>query len=281
MRAMKTGAGSTPLEAEDGDAGESDPPVKSVDRAARLLKAIAAHPHGGAMLIDLSRETGLGRATTHRLLAALIDTGFVFQDIGNRRYRLGSAFTALGRNALTQEIATTSQAILERIARETGDTVYLSVPEGSAAICLGRAVGAFPIRTLTLSVGDRRPLGVGGGSLALLAAMPDAHVAKVVERNVEWTAQFPGYDSKMLLDLVTRTRREGYARNEGQIVAGMGSVGLPVLNAAGAPIASLSVAAITDRVSGERKAMLVDVLRREAAVLAAQLAEDSTPTIAA
>jgi DNA-binding IclR family transcriptional regulator len=114
----------------------------------------------------------------------------------------------------------------------------------------------------------------------LLAAMPDAHVAKVIERNIEWTAQFPGYDSKMLLDLVARTRREGYARNEGQIVAGMGSVGLPVLNAAGTPIASLSVAAITDRVSGDRKAMLVDVLRREAAVLAAQLAEDASPPAA-
>lgn len=262
---------------QETDSGESDPPVKSVDRAARLLKAIAAHPYGGATLGDLARETGLGKATTHRLLAALVDVGFVFQDVGNRRYRLGSTFTALGRNALTQEIASASQPVLERIAAETGDTVYVSAPEGSAAICLGRAVGAFPIRTLTLSVGDRRPLGVGGGSLALLAAMPDAHIAKVIARNTEWNAQFPGYTAQALLDLVERTRREGYAYNEGLIVSGMGSVGVAVLNAEGAPVASLSVAAITDRVSGTRIGMLADLLRRESAALSAQLAQDLSP----
>jgi DNA-binding IclR family transcriptional regulator len=225
-------------------------------------------------LVDLARETDLGRATAHRLLAALVDVGFVFQDIGTRRYRLGSAFAALGRNAATQEIASTGQAILERIAGETGDTVYISAPEGSAAICLGRAVGTFPIRTLTLSVGDRRPLGLGGGSLALLAAMPDAHIAKVIERNKEWTAQFPGYSAQTLLELVARTRQEGYAYNEGRVVPGMGSIGVPVLNSAGAPIAALSVAAITDRVAGARIKMLVDLLKRESAELARQLAQD-------
>ena len=56
-------------------------------------------------------------------------------------------------------------------------------------------------------------LGIAGRSLALLAAMPDAHIAKVIERNKEWNAQFPGYSTQALLDLVARTRRECYANN--------------------------------------------------------------------
>ncbi len=46
-------------------------------------------------------------------------------------------------------------------AAATGVTVFASVRDAMAAICIGRAIGRFPIRTLTLGVGDRRPLGVG------------------------------------------------------------------------------------------------------------------------
>lgn len=260
----------TPLDGEP--PAESEPPVRAIDRAARLLQAIAKRGSDGAMLVDLARDTELGRATAHRLLAALGDVGFVFQDLASKRYRLGSAFTLLGRNVATQEIASLAQSALERIAAETGDTVYVSAPEGPAAICLGRAIGAFPIRTLTLDVGDRRPLGVGGGSLALLAAMNDAQVAKAIERNVEWLQAYAGYTPDLLRQLVAETRALGYACNQGRVIPGMSSIGVPVLGADGVPVASLSVAAIADRVSGDRVQMLVGLLRREAAMLGDMLA---------
>src|SRR5262245_32525828 len=169
------------------------------------------------MLVDLAKETELGRATTHRLLAALSDVGFVFQDVASRRYRLGHALHALAGQAVTQQIASLAQSALERIALHTEDTVYVSAPEGSAAICLARAVGKFPIRTLTLDAGDRRPLGVGGGSLALLAAMDDAQVDKAIDRNREWLKTYPGYSGDVVWALVRDARRVGYAYNQGRV----------------------------------------------------------------
>jgi DNA-binding IclR family transcriptional regulator len=251
---------------------EAESPVRAIARAARLLQAIAARGQDGAMLVDLSKDSGLGRATTHRLLAALSDVGYVFQDLSSKRYRLGSAITALGRHAASQEIAALAQSALDRVAAETGDTVYVSAPEGPAAICLGRATGAFPIRTLTLDVGDRRPLGVGGGSLALLAGMSDAHVERALARNAEWLHAFPGYTPELLRELVAETRKLGYALNQGRVVPGMSSVGVAVRGKSGAPIASLSIAAIADRLHGDRVALLVGLLRREAEVLERALA---------
>src|SRR5262245_10159229 len=61
----------TPLE-DDG----AEATVKTVDRAARLLRAVAAHAEG-AMLSAVARETGFGKGTVHRLLNALIDAGLV------------------------------------------------------------------------------------------------------------------------------------------------------------------------------------------------------------
>jgi DNA-binding IclR family transcriptional regulator len=262
----------SPVSENEAATVESEPPVRAIDRAARLLKAIAQHGIEGAMLVDLAKETELGRATTHRLLAALSDVGFVFQDPSSRRYRLGHSFAMLSGRAITQEIAGLAQSALERVAEETGDTVYVSAPEGPAAICLGRAIGAFPIRTLTLNLGDRRPLGVGAGSLALLAAMDDAQVDKAIDRNRDWLKAYPGYTPDVVWKLVRTARRLGYVHNQGRVVAGMNSVGVAVLDAQGQPLASLSVAAITERVTGARVEMLVGLLRREAKELARLLA---------
>lgn len=253
----------------------TDPPVKVIDRAARLLRALGEHPYEGATFTELARETTFGKATTHRLLAALVDAGFVFQDLGTKRYRLGSALALLGRNAMTQFHSAASQVSLEKLALATDDTVFAQVPEGNAAVCVGRATGSFPIRTLTLNEGDRRPLGVGAGSLALLAAMPDADIAKIVERNLRWLKQFPSHTPEVILRLVEETRRNGFAFNTGRIVSGMHAIGVPVLDASGRAVASLSVAAITERLAPARAEQIARMLKKEAASLAARLAEHS------
>lgn len=251
-----------------------DPPVKVIDRAARLLRALGNHPYEGASLTELARETTFGKATTHRLLAALIDAGFVFQDIGTKRYQLGSALALLGRNAMTQFQSAACRESLETLAQATDDTVFAQIPEGSAAVCIGRATGSFPIRTLTLNEGDRRPLGVGAGSLALLAAMPDSDVAKIIERNHQWLKDFPEHGAEVILRLVEETRRNGFAFNSGRIVSGMHAVGVPVLGPDGRAIASLSAAAITERLAPARAEKIIGLLKKEATRLAIRLVEN-------
>ena len=259
------------------EAQDGAPPVKSIDRAVRVLHALAAYPYEGAAFTDLVRDTAFGKSTTHRLLAALIDVGFAFQDLQTRRYRLGSTFTLLGRNALTQHIAAASQAPLERLAAQTEDTVFASVPEGSDAVCIARATGDFPIRTLTLNAGDRRPLGVGAGSLALLAAMPDAAIEKVIARSSRWSHAYEGHSVEVIREMVAATRRNGYAFNPGRVVQGMCAIGVPVLGTDRSPVAALSIAAITERMAPQRHEELVRLLKREAKLLAEEIADVDTP----
>lgn len=265
-----------PSKAAASPPSDAEPSVKSVDRAIRLLKAIAAHPFDGAMFVDLSRETGFGKATTHRLLAALIEGGLVLQDTVTRKYRLGSAAMLLGRNAATQEVAFLAQPSLERIAAETGDTAFASVPEGTGAVCVAIAMGDFPIRSLTLEVGARRPLGVGAGSLALLATLSDDQVDKTLEWNRHAYAQYPAFNSTVIRAMVTRTRKDGYAFNDGHIVKGMCAIGVPVFDSHGRAIAALSMSAIAERVAGPRRARLVALLAQESQLMSRRLASQST-----
>ena len=70
-----------------------------------------------------------------------------------------------------------------RIAERTGDTVFLNVRSGPDVLCIDRKEGTFPIKTLIIEVGNRRPLGVGAGGIALLMPLPDEELERVVSAN--------------------------------------------------------------------------------------------------
>jgi DNA-binding IclR family transcriptional regulator len=272
-----------PTHTHDPDEGTPDAPgsessVRVIDRVSKLLRALSSSGGQGASFSDLVREGGLGKATTHRLLTALADSGLVYTDLTSKRYLLGSFVAELGRNAAVQQITALVTPSIEHLAHETADTVFASVPEGSVAVCIARAVGSFPIRTLTLAVGDRRPLGVGSGSLALLAALPDELVARAIERNARWLRAYPGHTPAELERAVSDTRRRGFALNPGRLVPGMSAVAVAVPDAAGQPFVALAVAAIADRVAAARIDELVKMLKRESAALTRQTASTSSPS---
>jgi DNA-binding IclR family transcriptional regulator len=255
--------------------------VSTVDRVVAILRILADGGSPGVPITDVAAKTGLSKATTHRLLAALCGVGYAYQDVSNRHYCLGVAARMLGFTALEHHVGALARGSLERLSSETGDTVFCSIAEGTAALCVDRSVGSFPIRTLTLDVGDRRPLGVGAGSLALLASMPDELVNTIVQRNNSWLLDFQGFTAANIASLVERTRADGYALNEGRIVSGMSGVAVAVLGSAGSPspAGALSIAAIDKRMSPSRRDELVALLRTEAATLERSIAFSlETPT---
>lgn len=245
---------------------------QGIDRALVLLRAVAAEGRGGARLIDVAAQTGLSRSTAHRLLTHLVQAGLLEQDPDAPHYHLGFEIYALGRCAAERHgLPELARASLVRLEERSADTVYLSSRSGDDALCTARQEGRYPIKTLTLAVGDRRPLGVGAGSLALLAALPDAEVERVVEANAGRLRAFPGYSPAALRQLVQRTRAEGCATNPGMVLPGMMAVGVPIRRRGEQVAGALSIAAIESRMQPERRAQLVAWLEDEAAAIAGRL----------
>lgn len=255
--------------------------VQTIDRAARVLRTLAAGPAGGMRLAEVTAALDLGKATAHRLLRALVDVGFVAFDDAAKRYTLGYDLFALGAAAQRFRIVDLARPALARLAAATGDTVYLSVREGDEALCVDRCTGGFPIRTLTLDVGDRRPLGVGAGSLALLAFQDDADVDRVLRDDHAARERFAGFDADSLREMIRATRARGHAVNDGRIVGAMAALGVPVPDATGRAMAALSIAAIRERMEPPRAAELAALLRNEAAELSRLLGVPDTATPAA
>lgn len=246
--------------------------VQSIARAIGLLRLIARGPRDGVRLVDIARQAGLTKGTAHRLVAALADEGLVAVDPETRRYHIAGGLVALAAGAAGRyNLAAIARPALRRIADRTADTAYLWVRDGTDVVCLDRQEGAFPIRVLTWEPGYRRPLGVGAGSLALLACLPDDRVAALVAETAERRAEFGQFETDAVLSMVAETRVNGFAHAPGLVIDGMSAVGVAVIDHLGQPLAALSVAAITDRLGSERRREVAAILREAARDLAQDL----------
>lgn len=245
--------------------------TRSVERALTVLEVIGRNRHAGCRLADVVAGTGLQKSTAHRLIATLIGVGWVEQEPDSGKLYLGLPVAALGIAASDRHgLLELANGHLVRLAEMTGDTIYLSVRSGFEALCVDRVTGSFPIRTLTLRVGDRRPLGAGAGSLALLSALPDEEVDLVLARAGDQLGRYH-FDRASVLRMMKETREQGYAWNPGMLLPGMSAIGVPVVGSDGRCAAALSVAAISDRMLPERTAQIVEWLVKEASELAAEI----------
>lgn len=249
----------------------SVPAVKSIARAASILRELASLPASGGALTDIARRVGMGKATTHRILAALADVGFAYQDAQTRRYHLGAGFALLSQRANRVDIGRLAEPSLAHLARQTEDTIYIVVPEGLRSVCVGREQGAYPIKTLSLDVGQSRPLGVGSGSLAILAFLPTDEIESAIEINSRWMSEFPNFGPDVVRRLVQRAQAQGYSFVEGNMTPGINAIGVPVFGEAKRPVAALSVTAIADRIRGERAIWIASLLKNEAEAISKRL----------
>lgn len=246
--------------------------VQSIERAASLLRAIAQSGRGGARLTELARAAALSKSTTHRLLRALKHSGLVEQAAEAAPFHLGIEAFALGAAAANRHrIVDLAQASMARLAERTGDTIYLSVRVGDDGLCADRREGAFPIKTLTLDIGDRLPLGIGAGNLAMLATMAADDAARVLAHTVPQVTRYPGLDLVRIRAVLDAARRNGHSFIEALFIPGMSAAGVAIMGRDGMPIAALSVAAIIPRMRAVRRAQLVAWLKGEVQAIEAAL----------
>ena len=244
----------------------------SIARAARIIDVLAKGPEG-LSLAQIVAESEFSKTTVFRVLANLQDVGYVFQDLETRKYRLGQKLARIAQTACRTDIAAISKRGMQRLATLTEDTIFLSIPEGPAAICISRATGAFPIRTLTLNVGDTRPLGVGAGALALYCSMSEKERETIRRINKNWMADYGVSEAELAADFAA-FQETGYAANFGRIVAGTSAISVPVMTGAGRLVAAIAIGAIDARMTPERiNTVLIPAMREEAALLTQRIDE--------
>lgn len=252
--------------------------TQSIERAAHVMRVIASRNDIGLRLVDISRHTKLERPTAHRILKCLMAEGMVKQDKETRRYFLGHLIFELGLAASTNfNLRDICHPSLARLAKKTGDTVFLTIRSGFDTVCIDREEGDFPIKTLTLDVGTRRPLGVGAGGLALLMSLPERTIKEIISANALRLSTYSGLTVPALIGMLKRCQDLGYALNDAQVTPGATSVGLPIRTRSGEPFLAISIGAISSRMTKERQEELASMIRAEVEHLEAALDDNAHP----
>jgi len=240
---------------------------QSFGRAAVILNALADAGDKGLRFVDLVRQSGFSQTTVHRLVAAMAAHGFIEQDPGDTRYFLGLrlagwAFAAANRFGLAE----VAHPVMQALSDATEDTSYLTLRSGDMAICVARIDGAYPIRAVVTKPGDRRVLGLGAGSVALLAFLRDpAEIERLLLLPEQQAGRaMRGVDEARVRAWIAASRRDGYTLVQ-DLVPGTSGIGLPIRGPTGDPVAALSLAAISSRLEPPRRE---EVLRRMQAATA-------------
>lgn len=235
-----------------------------LDRAVLLMDLIASGEREGVALKALCDQSGLNKATCHRILGSLVEHGMLQRDASGRRYRLGTKLMVLGAKAASGPgLRSQCQPALARLRGATGATAMLMARDGDDSVCIDRHDGDELMQTLTGSIGGHVPLGVGPGSLAMLSFLSDAERDAVLTRNWLRIGEYPVLTQERVLGLIEQTRQQGYALDRGEIVPGVAGISLPIYAGEIEPVASMGFTFLSARVSPALVERYVSLLREE------------------
>ncbi|RYE77667.1 MAG: IclR family transcriptional regulator, partial [Oxalobacteraceae bacterium] len=176
-------------------------------RSLQVLRVLGRHQEEGISVTDVIAETRLERSTAHRLLTCLVEERFAEKDPTTRRYRLGMDAMQLGLASLRRApLVASYQPLMQRVARMSGDTVYLLARQGDYTICLHREDGPYPIKVFSTRVGDARLLGIGVGGMAILAALDDEDIERIRAQHFE-AFEAAGLNAVQFARTIARTRK--------------------------------------------------------------------------
>ena len=186
----------------------------TVDKALRVLEVL--HQAKALLaLAELSRALGIPKPTTHRLLASLLNSALVEQQVDGR-YALGVGLVRLGLGALALDpVVRASQLELERAAHELGETFFLVKARGGRLVVLSKVEGTGMLRVAP-DVGSEVPVELTASGRLYLAFAP------------ELLAGNPGL-SRVSAASVKRARTRGYDVNEAEWLPGLTVVAAPIL----------------------------------------------------
>lgn len=248
--------------------------AQSIRRAMALIRRVTEAGRDGASVASLAELAGIDRTTANRMLKCMAEEGMLSQADGGR-YILGPLAFEIGLAAGERlDLRTKCRAALSRIAAETGDTVFLMARDGYESVCADRIEGDYPVKTLVVEVGNRRPLGIGAGSLAILSSLPPEEAEAAISHNADRLGGFDNMSPERLRRLMVRARAEGNASLPVTGIPGVHALAVAVVTPGKRPIAALSVAAIKSRMTAKRQTEILAILRRESTALTTSVLKD-------
>jgi DNA-binding IclR family transcriptional regulator len=189
----------------------------TVTAAENVLKLLRYFEHGSEIKVRVAcEELGLSRSTVQRLLRTLAGQGFVEHHTQTRTWGPGPALRAIGQVSRRSTDAGTLPVALEKLAKQTRETVHVAVLEGASVRYVAGVESERSVRTAS-RVGWTLPAHLTAAGKALLAELGDEVVLTTFPMEV--VPGVSGGSSVVRADLLAElelVRARGYATSNGE-----------------------------------------------------------------
>ena len=225
-------------------------------RSFKVMEYLAAHPDGQPMSV-VAGELDMPLSATHRLLAELIQHGYVRQHPRLGQYMLTFKLVSLGLSYLTHSgVVDLAQPLLDHLADESGELVRMAIVDGDELTFVAKAQGARSGLRYDPDMGLSVNLACSAAGHAWLATMGDKEALALAARKGfgkpgDFGRNAPRND-KQLLSYLRATRKRGFSLIKEVFAPGMGSVSAAVRVASGEVIGVVTIAGPLVRFSEER-----------------------------
>ncbi len=240
---------------------------QSLERGLRVIEATVAIG-GSATLAEIARKTALPRSTTHHLLRALVEFGYLVQDGEARHYRLApKLFRLTGRSWTREQLAEIAMPVLDDLSRRTREGTSLAILRDGVVTVVAKRESEGPVRVVQ-EVGARRPIDCTAVGKALAAWLPEQELEGILARTV-----LERMTPRTIISAVTfrqelaHIRATGFAIDNEEHLEGIRCIATAVRDHSGKVCASLCVVGPTSRMPQRR----LTEIRRPLAAVAADL----------
>lgn len=240
---------------------------RSVERAMSVLMYVCQcdSPMG---LTDISRGTGLDKATTLRLLKTLANIDLVRQQSDDRNYVPGSGIY----NFWPNEIRKICRPYMQSLMEQTQETVCLVVPRGKQRVCIDVIEPERELR-IVAPVGRAVPVYAGAAGRVFMAQKSDAQVKEILsQKGLTAITAKSVTDRDIYCQQLHEVRANGCAHSVDEVTLDTSAIAAPVFDGLKNTVAAIVVRGPGSRMTPKSVAGFIPKVRACAAAISADLA---------
>jgi len=245
--------------------------LQTVDRALRLL-LLFEEVDQEYRVGEMATMLGVGKSSASRLAATLANRGFLERASGSEAFKIGSELRRLGVLSMggSHNLTELARRPMENLAAETAETVNLARLEDRKVVNIAQVDGAHLV-----GVGDwigwKTELHATANGKVLLAFAENSSEDLALQAPLEAFTEQTITNLEDLRSELERVRSEGWASTLGELEDGFNGVAVPVSDAFGRCLASLSVSGPVYRVPPSRLPEIAALCKKAAGEISASL----------
>lgn len=221
--------------------------IKAVETTFAIIELVDQEERIGVS--EVAEHLSIAKSTAHTHLHTLEANEYLVRD--GQKYSISLKPLKYGQHALNRTtIAQESQSVIDYLAEETGEAVWVAIEEHGRVVYVNKALGerAVPSRG---GIGERIFLHTASIGKAMLSQFSEERIDEIIDRH-----GLPGLTEKSITDRedlieeLAEIRERGVAFNDGESLRGLRAVASPVVHQ-GDVMGAVAIVGAANRMKGD------------------------------